>query len=62
MISSPSSSGGTVVGPLLAQALIPPPSKGMKLPNVPLDAFRLCMVKTKAIYEIVYVGLALFFG
>jgi len=38
-----------------------PSNSGMKFPNVPLDAFRLCMVKTKPTYEVVYVGLSLFF-
>jgi len=38
-----------------------PSNSGMKFPDIPLDAFHLCTVKTKAIYEIVYVGLSLVF-
>lgn len=38
------------------------PPKGMKFPDIPLDAFQSCMVKSKAIYEIVYVGLLFLFG
>lgn len=38
-----------------------PLNSGMKFPELPLDAFRLCVVKTKTIYEIVYVGLSFIF-
>jgi hypothetical protein len=36
--------------------------KGMVFPQVPLDAFRQCMVKTKASYEVGYAGLSFVFG
>ncbi|KAF9792268.1 hypothetical protein BJ322DRAFT_1028101 [Thelephora terrestris] len=38
-----------------------PSSSGMTFPSIPLDEFRLCIVKTKAFYEIGYVGLSVFF-
>jgi hypothetical protein len=34
----------------------------MEFPNIPLDAFHLCMVKTKAVYEVGYAGLSFVFG
>lgn len=34
----------------------------MEFPNVPLDAFHLCIVKTEAFYEIGYPGFSFVFG
>ena len=62
MVSSPSNSGKTIPRPLRTQVLILTFPKGMKFPDIPLDAFHLCLVKTKAFYEIAYVGFSLFFG
>jgi len=38
-----------------------PSNSGMEFPDVPLDAFHLCMVRTKAAYEVGYAGLSFIF-
>ena len=38
------------------------PTEGMKFPDVPLDAFHPCMVKTKVIYEVSYACFSFIFG
>jgi hypothetical protein len=34
----------------------------MEVPDIPLDAFNLCLVSTKAAYEVGYAGLSFVFG
>lgn len=34
----------------------------MEFPDIPLDAFRLCVLKAKAAYEVGYAGSSLVFG
>jgi len=38
-----------------------PSNSGMEFPDVPLDAFHLCVVRTKAAYEVGYAGFSLVF-
>ena len=63
MISSPSNSGKVTVKPrLVLRCMCLFPAKGMEFPDIPLDAFNLCLLKAKASYEVGYASFSFVFG
>lgn len=63
MISSPSNTGKAIAksSPALRYEYSSSP-KGMVFPDIPLDAFNLCLLKAKVVYEVGYAGFSFVFG